>query len=147
MKFPKLSSIDLKNIDDEIILFKQDMFYYKFNLTITKSLNGPELKLLRKRKLISPQWLRNVKDKKYPFYRIDTLISETKYMNVKIMNDGGWHFSNIKQPKLIRTQTKIISCITENLMKLQCHYEIENLVKRKQAIYDLSVDKRKQQIW
>ena len=31
-EIPKLNNIDLKNINDEILIFKQKMFYYKFNL-------------------------------------------------------------------------------------------------------------------
>ena len=33
-EIPKLSSVNLNNIHNEIILFKQDMFYYKFNLAL-----------------------------------------------------------------------------------------------------------------
>ena len=40
-------------------------------------------------------WLRNLKNKKYPFWRIDTLFSNTRYIDVEIINDGGWHFTNI----------------------------------------------------
>ena len=34
MKFQILSNIDIKNIKEKIILFEQDMFYYKFNLKL-----------------------------------------------------------------------------------------------------------------
>ena len=140
-EIPKLSSIDLKNINDEIIFFKQDMFYYKYNLTLP-NFKWTGTKAVKKKKLISPQWLRNVKDKKYSFYRIDTLISETKYMNVKIIEDGGWHFSNIKSPKLIEHKLKSYLHHREFDQVSMSINEIENLVKRKQAIYNLSVDKK-----
>ena len=39
---------------------------------------------------------RNIKNKRYKFFRLDTFFSDTKYQNVKIVNDGGWHFSNLK---------------------------------------------------
>ena len=33
-EIPNLSSVDLRKIKEKIILFKQDMFYYKFNLRL-----------------------------------------------------------------------------------------------------------------
>jgi len=32
---------------------------------------------------------------------LDTFFSKTKYMNIKIIEDGGWHFSNLKSPEEI----------------------------------------------
>ena len=48
-------------------------------------------------KLISD--LRNIKPKKYPFWRIDTLFSKNKFSNLKIIKNGGWHFTQLKNPK------------------------------------------------
>ena len=42
------------------------MFYYKFNLEITK-FNWIGTKACKKKDLVNPQWLRNIKDRKYPF--------------------------------------------------------------------------------
>ena len=44
-------------------------------------------------------WLRNLKNKQYPFWRLDTLLSNNKYMNLDIINDGGWHFTNLMTPE------------------------------------------------
>jgi len=41
----------------------------------------------------SPQWLRNLKFKKRPFWRID------KFRLNNIIEDGGWHFCNLKNPE------------------------------------------------
>ena len=76
------------------------MFYYKFNLWLP-NLIWTGTKACRKKNLINPQWLRNIKDRKYSFFRIDTLFSSTKFNSIKIINDGGWHFTNIKTPKEI----------------------------------------------
>ena len=100
MKYQNLSNINFKKINEKIILFKQDMFYYKFNLWLP-NLIWTGTKGCKKKDLDSPQWLRNIKDRKYSFFRIDTFFSKTKYMSVKIINNGGWHFSNIKTPKEI----------------------------------------------
>ena len=70
-EIPKLTGLNFKNINEKIILFNQDMFYYKFNLQLP-DLIWTGTKACRKKNLISPQWLRNVKDRKYSFFRIDT---------------------------------------------------------------------------
>ena len=140
-EIPKLSSVNLKNIHNEIILFKQDMFYYKFNLALP-NFKWTGTKAVKKKKLISPQWLRNVKDRKYPFYRIDTLISDKKYMNIKIVDDGGWHFSNIKSPEMIEHKLRSYLHHREFDQVSLSVDEIDNLVKKKKAIYDLRVDKK-----
>ena len=140
-EIPKLSSVNLNNIHNEIILFKQDIFYYKFNLALP-NFKWTGTKAVKKKKLISPQWLRNVKDRKYPFYRIDTLISDKKYMNIKIVDDGGWHFSNIKSPEMIEHKLRSYLHHREFDQVSLSVDEIDNLVKKKKAIYDLRVDKK-----
>ena len=140
-EIPKLSSLNLNNIKNEIILFKQDMFYYKYNLTLP-NYKWTGTKAVKKKRLISPQWLRNIKDRKYLFYLIDTLISDKKYMNIKIINDGGWHFSNIKSPEMIEHKLRSYLHHREFDQVSLSVNEIDNLVKKKQAIYDLRVDKR-----
>ena len=91
---------------------------------------------------MSPQWLRNIKDRKYSFYRLDTFFSDKKYINIKFIENGGWHFSNIKTPEEIEYKLKSYLHHREfdiNPMSVQ---EIENIIKNKQAIYDLKVDKK-----
>ena len=116
------------------------MFYYKFNLHLP-NLIWTGTKGCKKKHLISPQWLRNVKDRKYSFFRVDAFFSKKKYININILNDGGWHFSNIKTPKEIEHKLKSYLHHREfdaNPLSIE---EINNIVKNKQAIYDLKVDK------
>jgi beta-1,4-mannosyl-glycoprotein beta-1,4-N-acetylglucosaminyltransferase len=40
--------------------------------------------------------LRAIKNKKYPFFRVDTLFSDIKHQSVNLVSNGGWHFSNLK---------------------------------------------------
>ena len=70
-EIPNLKSIDLKSINNKIIIFEQEIFYYKFNRYL-KNFTWFGTKACRKKNLKSPQWLRNIKYKKYSFYRIDT---------------------------------------------------------------------------
>ena len=140
-EIPKLSSINLNQIKNEIILFKQDMFYYKYNLSLP-NFKWTGTKAVKRKNLVSPQWLRNVKDRKYPFYRIDTFFSDKKYIDIKIINDGGWHFSNIKSPEMIEHKLRSYLHHREFDQVSLSIKEINELVKKKQAIYDLRVDKR-----
>ena len=74
-------------------VFKQIHFYYKFNL---KSENEPfwfGSRICVKKYLKSPQWLRDLKFKKRPFWRLD------KFRLNNIINEGGWHFCNLKKPE------------------------------------------------
>tara|TARA_B110001450_G_scaffold206986_1_gene197231 strand:- start:54 stop:491 length:438 start_codon:yes stop_codon:yes gene_type:complete len=40
--------------------------------------------------------LRAIKNKRYNFFRVDTLFSNLKYQSINIIKKGGWHFSNLK---------------------------------------------------
>ena len=144
-EIPNLKDIDFKKFKEKLIFFNQEMFYYKFNLKLP-NYNWIGTKSCKKKYLKSPQWLRNIKDKKYPFYRLDTFFSETKSSNIKFINEGGWHFTNIKSADEI--EYKLRSYLhhrefDENPLSIK---EIENLIKNQKAIYDLNVDKRIQKI-
>ena len=139
-EIPKLSGLNFNSLNEKIILFKQDMFYYKFNLKLP-NLIWTGTKACRKKNLINPQWLRNIKDRKYPFFRIDTFFSNTKYTSIKIINDGGWHFSNIKTPKEIEFKLRSYLHHREFDLNPLSAEQINEIIKNKQAIYDLKVDK------
>ena len=139
-EIPKLNNINLKTINEKIILFKQDMFYYKFNLHLP-NLIWTGTKACKKKYLVNPQWLRNIKDRKYSFFRFDTFFSKSKYTDIKIINDGGWHFSNIKTAKEIEFKLKSYLHhreFDENPLSVN---KIEKIIQDKRAIYDLTVDK------
>ena len=140
-EIPNLLNINFNEIINKFYLFKQDMFYYKFNLQIP-NFKWVGTKACKKKHLLSPQWLRNIKDRKYPFYRIDTYFSDTKYRNIKIIEDGGWHFSNIKTAEQIEYKLKSYLHHREFDLEPLTKKEIENIIQNKKAIYDLKVDKR-----
>ena len=140
-EIPRLENLDLKKIKEKIILFRQDMFYYKFNLKLP-NLIWIGTKACKKKDLISPQWLRNIKDKKYSFFRFDVLFSKTKYSSIKFVEGGGWHFSNIKNAKEIEFKLKSYLHHREFDINPISTQAIEEIIKNKQAIYDLKVDKR-----
>ena len=94
-EIPKLENIDFNKIKNKIIQFRQKIFYYKLNLYYPK-FNWFGSKACKKKYLVSPQWLRNIKSKKYPFWRIDTFFNKKKYNDIHFVFDGGWHFTCIK---------------------------------------------------
>jgi len=139
-EIPNLLNIDFNLINEKIILFRQDMFYYKFNLHLP-NLIWTGTKACRHKHLINPQWLRNVKDRKYSFYRIDTIFSKDKYKNIKCINTGGWHFTNIKTP--IEIEHKLRSYLHHREFDVNplTVNQIDEIIKNKKAIYNLNVDK------
>tara|TARA_B100001564_G_scaffold41190_1_gene29685 strand:- start:63 stop:518 length:456 start_codon:yes stop_codon:yes gene_type:complete len=117
------------------------MFHYKYNLVLP-NFKWTGTKAVRKKNLISPQWLRNTKDRNYPIYRIDTFFSKKKYNNIKIIEDGGWHFSNIKTPKMLNHKFRsYLHHIEFDKAKIN-ENDIQKLINNKQAVYNLAVDQR-----
>ena len=140
-EIPNLEKINFNKISEKLILFNQGMFYYKFNLKLPNFI-WTGTKACKKKNLFSPQWLRNIKDKKYPFYRIDTLFSKTKYTNIKFIIEGGWHFTNIKTAEEIRNKLKSYLHHREFDVDPISVEDINKIINNKIAIYDLNVDKR-----
>ena len=140
-EIPNLSEVNFNSISEKIIMFHQDMFYYKFDLKIPNLL-WTGTRGCRKKYLLSPQWLRNVKDRKYFPFRIDILFSEKKYSNIKFISNGGWHFSYIKTAEEIEHKLKSYLHHREFDEQSLSVEEIQNIIENKKAIYDLKVDKR-----
>ena len=140
-EIPNFEKLDLSKIKEKIILFKQDMFYYKFNLRLPNLIwNGT--KACKKKYLKSPQWLRNVKDKKFSLFRIDTFFSKTKYTNIRFIDNGGWHFTNIKSAAEIEHKLKSYLHHREFDENPISKEQIFEIIKSKKAIYNLRTDKR-----
>ena len=83
-----------------------------------------------------------MKTKKYNWWRLDTLFRKDKIINLKIVEKGGWHFTEIKKPEEIFFKHKNdehhdefdLTGITKN--------DIENMVLNKYISYDHNADKR-----
>tara|TARA_B100001109_G_scaffold246307_1_gene234905 strand:- start:450 stop:1319 length:870 start_codon:yes stop_codon:yes gene_type:complete len=140
-EIPNLMNFDFRNFKEKILIFKQDMFYYKFNLRLP-NLIWSGTKGCKKKDLLNPQWLRNIKDRKYSFYRLDTFFSKTKYINIKLIDNGGWHFSNLKTAKEIEYKLKSYLHHREFDANPISSDKINEIMKNKIAIYDLTLDKR-----
>ena len=138
-EIPNLTNLHLDEINNEIILFKQNFYYYKFNLKLENvpwlGTKGCKYKFLK-----SPQWLRNIKDKKYPLWRIDTLFSDKKYSNIKFIENGGWHFSNMKTAADIEKKMRTYLHHREYDINPLGKEKIEKIIKDKKSIYNLKAD-------
>ena len=97
-EIPNLNSKQFKQSNKNVFIFKQLFFYYKFNL-LSDLMPWFGSKACKKKSLKSFSWLRNLKSKKYSFWRLDTYFNENKLTNLEIIKDGGWHFTNIKTPE------------------------------------------------
>ena len=97
-EIPNLEFFDFNKNKDKIILFKQKLFYYKFNL-LMPNVDWYGSKACKIKDLKSIDVLRAIKNKRYNIFRFDTFFSHLKHKSVNIIDNGGWHFSNLKNIK------------------------------------------------
>ena len=134
-EIPNLLNFKFKN---KITLFEQKVFYYKFNL-MQPNFNWMGTRACKKKQLKGFQWLRNIKSKSYPGWRLDTFFSEKRYMNIDIVKNGGWHFTSIKKPK------DIFYKLSNFMHHLEFEYsglslkDMEKMVEEKKILYDHGV--------
>ena len=145
-EIPKLNNIKFNNLKNKILVFQQKMFYYKLNL-FYKELAWNGSRACSKKRLKSPQWLRNIKNKKYPFWRFDTILSNKKYSNIEFVEDGGWHFTNMKSPEEIYLKLNtFLHNVDFKLSGLNLD-DIKKMVKEKKILYDHFADQKKIEKW
>ena len=140
-EIPNLNKIDLHKCKKKVIVFKQLFFYYKFNLSLT-SYDWFGTKACRLKDLSSIDELRNLKPKKYSWWRLDAFFKKDKFINIKIIDDGGWHFTELKTPKEIYMKHKNDEHHDEFDMTGITEADIEKMVKDKYIPYDHSIDKK-----
>ena len=138
-EIPDLSKIDFKSNKAKIILFKQKLFYYKFNLAYPK-IDWFGSKSCKLKDLKNISWLRNIKNRKYNLFRLDTLFSKMKYINLKIIEDGGWHFTNLKTPEELLRKYLNDEMHSEFELKNDDLNAIEYKIKNKFINYDHLLD-------
>ena len=138
-EIPNLDKINFNTINKKIIFFKQRVFYYKLNLEL-KNIHWIGSKAVQKKNLISPQWLRNIKDRVYPKWRLDIIFSKKKYNNIFYVYAGGWHFSYVKKPEDIEKKLKSYLHHREYDLEPLGIEKIKNFVNNKSVIYDHRVD-------
>ena len=144
-EIPFLINIDFSSIKEKIIIFEQIMTHYKFNLCMP-GLVWHGTRACRKKNLKSPQWLRNIKAKKYSLLRIDIIFNDMKCNNIKFIKNGGWHFSNLKKPEEIELKLNSYLHHREFELSKVTLKQIKEAIIDKTAIYDLTKDQRNEKI-
>ena len=92
--------------------FIQSNFQSKLNLLNVTQTNWPGTKICKKKYLKSPQWLRDIKIKKKPFWKIFK-------KDIQLIENGGWHFSFLKTQNLLKKKLLLIhikNIIQKNLL-------------------------------
>tara|TARA_B100000401_G_scaffold117531_1_gene76759 strand:- start:962 stop:1840 length:879 start_codon:yes stop_codon:yes gene_type:complete len=145
-EIPNLTSDQFLNSKKNIIIFKQLLFYYKFNLNY-ENLTWFGSKACRKKKLKSMTWLRNLKNKPYSWWRLDVLFSNYKERDLEIINDGGWHFTNIKTPEKLYEKLKNFGHHDEfDESGIDLNF-IKSKISNKEVFYDHFLDKKDPNKW
>ena len=122
-EIPNLNNYRYKN---KISIFKHKMFCYKLNLEYP-DFYWIGTKICKKKYLKSPQWLRELKFKKRPFWRVDKLRLNN------ILENGGWHFCNLKSPKKLLYKYKNVCETNDQFIfknKISKRYLNENTIKK-----------------
>ena len=145
-EIPNLESKQFRNSKKDLFIFKQFLCYYKFNL-LYDLMPWFGSKACKKKKLKSFSWLRNIKNKRYPIWRLDTFFSNNKNINLEIINNGGWHFTNIKTPSELFIKMKNFGHHDEFDVSGITLEEITKKIKNKMVFYNHFVDQSSTEKW
>ena len=145
-EIPNLNSNKFQKSNKKFYIFKQLLFYYKFNL-LHESIPWFGSKACKKKYLKSFSNLRNLKNKEYPFWRLDTHFSNLKETSLDIIDDGGWHFTNIKTPEDLYIKMKNFGHHDEfDESKLTIH-DLRKKIDDSLVFYDHFTDKKSKNKW
>jgi beta-1,4-mannosyl-glycoprotein beta-1,4-N-acetylglucosaminyltransferase len=130
-EIPNLSKIE-KIYNYKYSVFEQKLFYYKFNLHNKTQPLWHGSRICKKKYLKSPQWLRNQKVKKYPFWRIDKI-------KWNIIKNGGWHFSFLMTPEKIKKKINSWAHGEFNNNRYNTLNNIKKKLKSKKDLFDREI--------
>ena len=145
-EIPNLNAELFKKTNKNIIIFKQLFFYYKFNLLYDR-MSWFGSKACKKKYLKSFSWLRHIKNKSYPFWRFDTYFSKLKNINLQIVEDGGWHFTNVKTPEELFIKMKNFGHHDEFDVSGLNIEDIRKKIKDKKVFYNHLADQSAKNKW
>ena len=104
-------------------------------------------KACKKKTLKSFSWLKNLKNKKYPFWRIDTFFSKTKNSNIDIIENGGWHFTNLMSPEKLFTKMMNFGHHDEFELSGLTVEDIKKNILEKKVFYNHFADQKDSNKW
>jgi len=91
-EIPNPNKIKEFKINNKYACFMQKNFQSKINLLNVSDKYWMGTKIIQKKNLKSPQWLRSIKTSKTAFWKF------YKPRQPQLIYDGGWHFSFLKKP-------------------------------------------------
>ena len=118
------------NVQNKYACFIQKNFQSKINQLNVTEAKWLGTKICQKKYLKSPQWLRNFKNKKRKFWQF------YKEKEPQIILDGGWHFSFLKDYKLIQNKIRSFAHQEFNKENLTDIKQIEKRIKSGIDIFD-----------
>ena len=116
--------------EDKYACFVQGNFLLKFNLLNISEPKWCGTRMCRKKDLKSPQWLREIKTRKMPFYKF------YKPKFDKFIYDGGWHFSSVKNADGIYKKLHSYSEQQFNTNKFKNIDTIKEKIKLQKDLFD-----------
>ena len=138
-EIPNLNNFDFNNFNKKYVLFEQKLFYYKLNLYLDR-ISWFGTKGCKKKYLTSFEKLRQIKPKKYPFYRLDTIFKFDKQISLEKIKDGGWHFTRLQTPEDIHSKELDAEHHDEYRASGKNVEKINELIKNKKIDHDHLAD-------
>ena len=129
-EIPNPDKISEFNKEKKYACFLQKNFHQKLNLLNTSIKEWPGTKICIKKYLKSPQWLRNIKTKEIPFWKF------YKPRRPQILNDGGWHFNDLKTPEELSNKIQSYAHQEFNKDKFVDVRKISDRLKNRQDLFD-----------
>ena len=134
-EIPDLTKLNQIKSNTKFTAFSQMMFMYKLNIQNLNESNWIGSKMSLKKNFPNPQKLRNLKFKKYPFWRFDKF-------NLQIIK-GGWHFSFLLKPTDIAKKIKSFSHGEFNKNELIDESHIKKKIANNEDIFGRDFDLKK----
>ena len=134
-EFPDLTKLNQIKKNAKFIAFSQTMFMYKLNLQNLNESSWIGSKMSLKKNFPTPQKLRNLKFKEYPFWRVDKI----KLQTIK----GGWHFSYLQKPSDIAKKIRSFSHGEYNKKELVDEKKIEEKILNNEDIFNRGYELKK----
>ena len=125
-EIPDLEKLKYIKEEKKFIAFSQKMFTYKLNLQNLDESNWIGSRITKKKYIKSMQDLRNLKFRKFPFWRIDK-------RSLQVI-EGGWHFSYLNSPEQILNKIKSFSHGEFNSNKIS-KKDIEEKINKNEDIF------------
>ncbi len=121
------------DITKKYACFLQKNFQLKINLLNSTDGYWTGTKICEKKNLRSPQWLRNIKIKKRPFWKFFS------NKQPQLIENGGWHFSFLKDSQSIQNKIAIYAHQEFNTPKFNKIKHIEEKIRKREDLFDREI--------